>query len=149
MLIGLQQKYRACVIMKKRLFPTRNFPFTRKALAMLRLRTVRCGVWFKRLCRYERNLLELVIRVTKLVRSQLLAKLLYRIVNRLLNALDGRVALLMRTIGRSVAQRLTKTAQRWGNVSASKWLDDPGFTQYLAVMHLNTCDNLHHNPNFI
>lgn len=112
-------------------------PLTREALARVRLKALRCGVWFKELSRDERNLTELVIRVTDRVRSFLLAKLLSRIVKKLLDALEGEVARLMRTVGKSLAQKLSGIAQGWGNRSAARWPEDPGFVQYLTIMSLN------------
>lgn len=112
-------------------------PPTREALARLRLKTLRCGVWFKELSRDERMFMKLVIRVTSKVRSFLLAKLLSRIVKKLLDALEGEVARLMRTVGRSLAQKLSEIAQGWGNRSAARWPEDLGFVQYLTIMSLN------------
>lgn len=123
--------------MKKRLFPSSNFPLTRKALVTLKLRTVRCGLWFKSLCRDERNLLELTIKVTKRVRSFILVRLLSGIVEKLLMALEGKVAFLARTTGKSIAKKLGNMAKVWGNKSASKWSEDSGFIRYLAVMQMN------------
>lgn len=64
-------------------------PPTREALARVRLKALRCGVWFKALGRDERILMDLVIRVTDRVRSFLLARLLFRIVKKLLEAMGG------------------------------------------------------------
>jgi len=110
---------------------------TRKVLAGMRLRAIRRGVWFKELSREERVLVDLVIKVTDKVRSFLLAKLLSQIVEKLLDALEGEVTRLMRTVGRPLARKLSGVAQGWGNRSASKWPQDSGFVQYLTIMHLN------------
>jgi hypothetical protein len=116
---------------------------TREALAMVKRKALRCGVWFKALSRNERILMELVIRVTDRVRSFLLAKLLSRILEKLLSAMGGMQALMgklayvMETEGRCLAHRLSRIAEGWGNRSAAKWRKDAGFIQYLAVMHLN------------
>ena len=116
---------------------------TREALARVRLKALRCGVWFKELSRDERILMELVIRVTDRVRSFLLAKLLSRIVKKLLEAMGavqalmGEVAYKMKTDGLHLAQKLSRIALGWGNRSAARWPGDPGFVQYLAIMCLN------------
>lgn len=110
---------------------------TREALARMKLKAIRCGVWFKNLSRYERKFMDLVVRVTSKVRSFLLAKLLFRIIEKLLDALEGEVARLMRTVGRTLAQKLSGIAQCWGNRSARRWPEDPGFVQYLSIMCLN------------
>ncbi len=118
-------------------------PPTREALARVRLKALRCRVWFKALSRDERILMDLVIRVTDRVRSFLLAKLLFRIVKKLIEgmggirALIGEVAYNMRTDGVRLAQKLSQIAVGWGNKSATKWPEDLGFVQYLAIMGLN------------
>ena len=119
-----------------------RIPPTREALVRVKLKALRCGVWFKALSRNERIFVELVIRVTDRVRSFLLAKLLSRIVKKLLEvmggvkAVIGEVAYKMRD-GLRLAQKLSRIALGWGNRSAAKWLEDPGFVQYLTIMCLN------------
>ena len=114
-----------------------HIPPTREALARLRLKALRRGVWFKELSRDERILVKLVIRVTRRIRSFLLARLISGIVKKLLDALESEVAQLMRTVGRALAQKLSGIAQSWGNRSAKRWPQDSGFIQYLTIMHLN------------
>ena len=118
-------------------------PTTRGALARVRVKALRCGVWFKELSRDERIFVELVIKVTDRVRSFLLAKLLSRIVKKLLavmggvQAMTGEVAYKMKTVGLRLAQKLGQIAQGWGNRSAAKWPEEPGFLQFLTIMCLN------------
>lgn len=106
-------------------------------LARIRSRAIRRGVWFKALSRIERGILDLTIKVTDKVRSQLLLKTLRSIVKKLLTALESKVTLWVRKVGRSLAKKLSLTAERWGNISARKWAEDKGFIQYLAVMKMN------------
>jgi len=113
----------------------------RELLANLRLKAQRCKVWF-RLKRDERRLMDLVITVVDKVRSSFLARILLPIIKRLLDAMGrahvlGEVAYLMRTEGRSLAQKLSWIAQNWGNKSATRWPEDSGFVQYLTIMCLN------------
>ena len=114
-----------------------RFPLSRKALARLRLRAIRRGVWFRELKVSERKLLELVIRIVGKVQSRILAKVLFGIVSKLLEAMEGEVARLMRMKGRKLAQRLSYIAQVWGNRSAVKWASDLGFVKFLAICHMN------------
>lgn len=111
---------------------------TRDALASLRLRVLRRGIWFRKLREKERKFMELTIRVVKEVRRCLLSKLVFRIVKKLSDAIEGEVALLMRTKGLSLIRKLSRIAQAWGNESASKWLEDAGFIQFLVTMNLPT-----------
>lgn len=81
--------------------------------------------------------MKLVIRVTRRIRSFLLARLIAGIVKKLLDALESEVAQLMRTVGRGLAQKLSGIAHGWGNRSAERWPQDSSFIQYLTIMHLN------------
>lgn len=108
------------------------------ALARLRIKALRRGLWFRILTRSERALIELSIRVVDRVRGLFLAKMLLSIMQKLLNAMEGIVARSMRTVGRSMAERLSCIAQSWGNESAVGWVEDRGFLQYLVVTHINT-----------
>jgi hypothetical protein len=114
-----------------------NIPLTREALARLRLKAVRRGVWFRDLKREERKLLDLTIRVVEKVRSFLLAKLVSRLVDKLCEAMESRIFRLMRTEGRSLAEKIAKIGEAWGNRAARFWAKDRGFMQYLVVNNLS------------
>ena len=113
-----------------------SIPLTREALARLRLKALRRGVWFRDLKREERKLLDLTIRVVEKVRSFLLAKLVSRIVGKLCEAMESRVYRLMRCEGRRMAEGLSKIAQKWGYWAAKSWVRDRGFMQFLVVSNL-------------
>jgi len=115
-----------------------SIPLTREALARLRLKALRRGVWFRDLKREERKLLELTIRVVEKVRSFLLAKIVSRIVGKLCEAMESRIFRLMRTEGRNMAENLSEIAQAWGYRAAKSWADDCGFMQYLTVNNLGS-----------
>jgi hypothetical protein len=119
-----------------------SVPLTREALARLRLRAVRRGVWFRDLKQNERKLLDLTIRVVERVRSFKLARLVSRIVGKLCEAMESRVHRLMRTEGRSLAEKLSRIGQVWGNRSARSWATDQGFIQYLTVSNLSPFRNV-------
>jgi hypothetical protein len=112
----------------------------RELLAKLRLKAQRCKAWFK-LKRDERRLMDLVITVVEKIHSFFLARILSPIIKKLLDAVGSArvlgVAYLMKTEGRSLAQKLSWIAQGWGNKSAATWPRDPGFVRYLTVMDLN------------
>lgn len=114
------------------------FPLTRETLAKLKLKALRRGIWFKDLKREERKLLELTIRVVEKVRSFLLAKLVSRIVGKLCEAMESRVIRLMRTEGRSLAEKISKIGQVWGNKTAKSWARDQGFIQFLTISNLSS-----------
>jgi hypothetical protein len=116
----------------------KSVPLTREALAKLRLKARRRGVWFRDLKHSERKLLDLTIRVVQRVRSFKLAKLVSRIVGKLCEAMESRVHRLMRTEGRRMAEKLSKIGQAWGNRAARSWAKDRGFMQYLTVTNLSS-----------
>jgi len=113
-----------------------SIPLTRDALARLRLKALRRGVWFRDLKREERKLLELTIRVVEKVRSFLLAKIVSRIVSKLCEAMESVVYRLMRTKGLKMAEGLSEIAQSWGYRAAKSWGTDRGFMQFLVVTNL-------------
>ena len=106
-------------------------------LAKIRSVSLRRGVWFKVLNRLERGLMNLALKVTRRVRSRVLADALYSIVEKLLNALESKISQQMRQIGIPLADKLSRIAQKWGNRLAHKWAKDLGFIKYLTVMKMN------------
>lgn len=110
---------------------------SRDQLLYLRGRAVRHGAWFKALSKAERAYLELVIKVVERVRSRLVAKVLACFMRKLLSAMRSRVACQIKKIGHTLARKLGRIAQNWGNPSADRWARDHGFIQYLAVTYMN------------
>jgi len=115
---------------------------TRSKLVNLRVKAIRRGIWFKVLSKTERACIELTIKIVNKVRSYLLAKVLASIIQKLLGAMKSRIAHAMEEIGCSIAQKLSQIALNWGNVSATQWVKNHSFIQYLTVMHMNAPPNL-------
>ena len=111
---------------------------TRGALAKLKLKALRRGIWFKDLKREERRLLELTMRVVEKVRSFLLAKVVSRLVGKLCEAMESRIIRLMRTEGRNLAEKISKIGQVLGNKTARSWAKDRGFIQFLTISNLSS-----------
>ena len=116
---------------------TRSVPLTREALAKLRLKAKRRGVWFRNLKQTERQLLDLTISVVERVRSFLLAKVVSRLVSRLCEALESRIVRLIRSEGQNMAKRLSEIGEAWGYRAARSWATDCGFMQFLVVTNLD------------
>lgn len=110
---------------------------SRSELTKLRVKARRRGVWFRMLSRVERGLIDLSIKVVEKVRSLVLARSLISVVEKLLEAMESEVARLMRTVGCSLARKLSEVAQGWGNKAARLWATDFSFVQYLAVTQKN------------
>lgn len=106
-------------------------------LAKIRLMAIRKGVWFRVLSRLERGLMDLTLKVTKKVRSSMLAGAIFSIVEKLAEALESKVTRMMRKVGFTLAEKISRIAQSWGNKNAREWTFDLGFIKYLTIMKMN------------
>jgi len=113
------------------------YVLSRRALAKLRLRAIRRGVWFRDLKDMERKLLDLTIAVVERIQSVRLAKMVSSVVEKLLCGVESRISRLVRLRGRGLAGKLSQVALGWGNRSAVEWASDLGFMEYLAVASLD------------
>ena len=111
--------------------------FRKTKLANLKTRAMRSGAWFKALQRIDRVLFDLTLRVVDNIRSAKLAKSLFTIIKKLDEALITNFSIHLRKIGLLLAQKVSFTAQKLGNISAGDWLLDSSFPFFLAVMHMN------------
>ena len=111
---------------------------TRSKLVNLRAKAIRRGIWLKVLSKTERACIDLTIKIVDKVRSHLLAKVLTSIIRKLLGPMKSRILHAMEEIGCSVARKLSRIAQKWGNISATQWMMNPSFIKYLTIMHMNT-----------
>lgn len=107
-------------------------------LVEIRRKAMRRRMWFRVLDRAERAIVSLTIQCVKRIQSPKLAKIVTTIVAKLRQAMKSRVKQLVETVGRSLAQKLSRIAQAWGNKCAILWVKDPGFIQFLAVTQMNT-----------
>ena len=82
-------------------------------------------------------LIDLTIRVADCIRSSQLAKSLSVVVGKLEGLLESRISCLARTIGQSLAEKVSATAQSWGYAAAKSWATDRSFALYCAVMQAN------------
>jgi len=112
--------------------------FSRSGLALIKRRAMRRRVWFKVLNRVERIILDLTIKCVESVRSPKLTRIVATIVDKLANAFKNHLKRLMEEVGCPLARKLSRIAQNWGSVSATRWAEDHDFIQYLTVMCMNT-----------
>lgn len=110
-------------------------PLNRTQLIKLRIKAMRAGVWFKALPRIDRVLVDLTIKVVDNIRSVSLAKCIFAVVGKLEGLLESSVLKSLRLIGRPLAEKISLTAQKWGNASAKNWATDRSFAFFLAVTH--------------
>ena len=111
---------------------------SRAALLRLKSKAFRSGAWFRVLKSAERALVDATIRVIDQVRSSVLANALLSVVGKLLDASKSRVEIAVKEFGQPYARKLSSLAQKWGNKSARRWMFDPSFARYIAVMHINS-----------
>jgi hypothetical protein len=109
----------------------------RESMHKLKVKAMRRGIWFKALNRLDRALYSLTMKVTDVVRSGKLARLLFPIVDELVKRLENRFSFALKEIGYPLARRLSQLAQGWGNVQAEDWMSDSKFARFLAVLHVN------------
>lgn len=99
--------------------------------------------WFRLLSVDKRRLIDAVIQTVDQVKSALLIKILTPLAEKLLQAIGGLAGLMgglyfsMTTFAQSLAQRISQTAQKWGNKRAASWANDCGFIRFLAVIDMN------------
>ena len=124
--------------MTESLFTQTRVPMGKNRLTKMKTKAMRQGIWFKVLTRAERAQMDLTMRIVKRIRSFILAKVVTSIVKKLLDAMESKVARLMREVGQPLAQKFGRIAQNWGNKSAHQWVTDPGFVQYLTINYINT-----------
>ncbi|MHC4158677.1 MAG: hypothetical protein ACYSSO_06325 [Planctomycetota bacterium] len=109
----------------------------RGQLLVLRRRAMRAGVWFRRLPRIDRVLVDLTIRVAKSIRSVMLADSLLSVARKLEGLLESRICRFVREVGFSLVCKASLVACGWGNISAKGWSCDVDFARFLAVMKYN------------
>lgn len=114
-----------------------GFVLEKSELIRLRLKAVRCGVWFRALSRLDRAVDDLTLRVVDGVRSFRLAAAILSIVKKLQKAVEGRVSGCLTKVGFQLALKLSLFAQKWGNVQARDWASDASFAKFLVIMHIN------------
>ncbi len=109
----------------------------KKQLVNLKTKAMRSGVWFKALQRIDRVLFDLTIRVVDTIRSAKLIKSLLLLTRKLEDAIKSSFSIRLRKIGLPLAQKISFTAQKIGNISAGEWASDSSFAIFLAVMQVN------------
>jgi len=115
----------------------------RNSLKKLKQISIRNRSWFRMLSWTQRRFIDAIIMVTERIRSLLVLRILAPLVRKLLVAVEGdatsgALALMVEgayKIVKIIAEKIVQTAQKWGNKSALKWLDD-SFIRYLIVMNL-------------
>jgi len=106
-------------------------PLTKRVLLDLRTRSLRKRVWYRALDRIERGLVDLTIRWVDNIRNRTMARVLLRILGKLVQALEHGMARVL-TVGKELALKASELAVRWGNTQAYTWRSDKVFWIGLA-----------------
>jgi hypothetical protein len=106
-------------------------------ISVIKKGALKRGIWFRALNRLERGVIDLTVRYVDCIRSTQLAKVVTAILEKLKLATESVVDRLVRTVGFSLAQKISVVAVGLGNRSAIRWAVDAEFARYLAVAHLN------------
>ena len=109
---------------------------TRGVLVAVRRVALRAGVYFRAISRLERALMECAVRVVRVVWSDTLAKLLMRIILKLVQAVRQMPLALAEYMGAKMARQTAKIAQKWGYKEAKSWEYDINFMRYQALNYL-------------
>ena len=109
-----------------------------KTLNETKKHALRRGIWFKALNRIERGIIDLTVKYVDNIKSAKLAKVLTAILAKLQTKTETMLDRLVRTIGLSLAQKISNIAVSWGNHSASMWANDPIFARFLVVNSTKT-----------
>ncbi len=99
---------------------------------------LRKRIWYRALSRVERGILDLTVRYVECIRSSTLATVVTAIMEKLKLATESMVDRLVRTVGFSLAQKISAVAVRLGNHLAARWAEDAGFARYLVVTQMNS-----------
>jgi len=102
------------------------------------MKAIRKNIWFKSLDRVERGILTLTIRLNKKIRSYVLGVELVKILTKIKDALESGFVKQVNEYGLNRVSRISSFAMTWGNISASKWVNDLNFARYLTLLKTNT-----------
>jgi hypothetical protein len=103
----------------------------------LKTKAMRSGAWFKALQGIDRVLVNLTIKVVDNIRSPRLARSIAALTRKLEDVIETNFSNSLRIIGRPLAQKISFTAKKIGNVSAESWAFDSSFAVFLAVVDVN------------
>jgi hypothetical protein len=109
-----------------------------RELAVAKKIALRRGLWYRTLNRLERGIIDLTVRYVDNIRSSQLAQVVTAIIEKLQVSTGTLTDRMVRTVGLSLAQKISEIAVSWGNRSASKWADDRAFARFLLLNFAKT-----------
>lgn len=110
---------------------------TRRTLVRIKVKALRCKVWFGAASALERAIVDLTIHCVERVRSRVLAQILLKVVSKILKTLENGFMDKAETVGHEIAVRLCSIAEGWGREECFIWRNDRAFFRFLGVNALN------------
>ena len=98
-------------------------------LILIRQASRRRGTWYRSLSLTERRFIDLTIKLVKRVKSMILATAIHQILGKLSASFISRVE----SIGRPLAAKLARVAQKWGYSEAETWAKSRNYIQLLGL----------------
>lgn len=103
-------------------------------LVLAKKSALRKGMWYRILNKIERSTIDLTIRYVDNIKSTKLAKLVTAIMEKLETKIENQLERLVRTVGLTLTQKMSKIAIGWGNKTAHLWANDPSYAKYLVLI---------------
>lgn len=113
---------------------------TKQDLLQAKTRALRLKIWFRALSRTERAIMDLTLKCVERIRSSILEATIYKILDKLLKALENIFLINAEKVGNEIARRMCQIAQKWGNKSASAWEHDKVFIRFLGINAVNAAN---------
>jgi len=110
---------------------------TKQDLIKIKTRALRTRLWFKTLSRVERAIIDLTIKCTERVKSNVLMATISTIIGKILQFCEESFMIRAEKVGQGMAEVLCALALRWGNKTSSAWKHETGFAKHLGVNALN------------
>jgi hypothetical protein len=107
-------------------------------LSKMRRQALRNGAWYKILDSAERAIINLVPKCMEKPKSKPLIDMLAKIIAKIQNASRSSLVDFINQVGKPMAIRISRIAQKWGNKPAQGWAEDEGFSRYLAIVNMNS-----------
>lgn len=99
---------------------------------------MRRGVLFSALGHEDRGYLYLTMRVSEVVRSVDVGRIIVKLLAKLKEALKSPFVRKMETFGFMKARQLSRVAVEWGYITAHGWANETWYIRYLTNNELNT-----------
>ena len=106
--------------------------FTKKMIRVIIRKAIRRGLYFKKLSRIERGILELTAKYVPKITSLELGNVVARILAKLVIVLGSKFLASVETLGKQMVTNVLQVAKIWKVMDASSW-DNKKFVTYWGI----------------